>query len=38
VEDCEHCFFCAAVCKKDAITVVPDYSSEHLLQAFEPYK
>ena len=38
VEDCEHCFFCAAVCKKDAITVVPDYSSEHLLQAFDGYR
>ena len=38
VDDCEHCFYCAAVCAKDAITVVPDYTSEHLLQSFERYQ
>ena len=37
VEDCEHCFYCQSVCKKDAIKVVPDYSSEHLMQSFEAY-
>ncbi len=37
VSDCEHCFCCQAVCRKDAIRVIPDYSSEHLLQSFERY-
>ena len=38
VEDCEHCFYCQSVCKKDAIKVVPDYASEHLLQHFDAYR
>jgi len=38
VEDCEHCFYCESVCKKDAIHVIPDYSSEHMLQSFEKYR
>ena len=38
VEDCEHCFYCQSVCKKEAIVVVPDYASEHLMQSFEQYK
>lgn len=37
-EDCEHCFYCAAVCKKDAITIIPDYAGEHMLQSFDPYR
>ena len=38
VEDCEHCFYCQSVCKKDAIEVIPDYSSEHLMQSFPQYR
>lgn len=38
VEDCEHCFYCQSVCKKEAIKVVPNYGSERLLQSFEQYK
>ena len=38
VEDCEHCFYCQAVCAKDAIKVVPAYDSEHLMQSFDAYK
>ena len=37
VEDCEHCFYCASVCKKNCIEVVPDYASEKLLQTFDRY-
>ena len=37
IEDCEHCFYCQAVCKKEAIEVIPNYASEHLLQSFEQY-
>lgn len=37
VEDCEHCFYCQSVCRKDAIRVHPDYGSEHLLQSFPEY-
>ena len=37
VEDCEQCFYCQSVCAKEAITVIPDYSSEHLLQSFPEY-
>ena len=37
VEDCEHCFYCQSVCKKDAIKVIPDPSSERLHQHFERY-
>ncbi len=38
VEDCEHCFICQSLCKKDAITVCPDYASEHFGQHFEQYR
>jgi MinD superfamily P-loop ATPase len=38
VEDCEHCFVCQSVCKKDAIEVCPDFSSEHFQQTFEQYR
>ena len=38
VEDCEHCFYCQTVCKKDAIRVIPDYASEHFQQSFEQYR
>lgn len=38
VEDCEHCFYCQSVCRRDAILVIPDYASEHLLQSFPQYK
>ncbi len=38
VEDCEHCFYCQSVCKKDAIKVLPDPSSERLHQHFERYE
>ena len=38
VEDCEHCFLCMALCKKEAITVIPNYASEHMLQNFEKYR
>ena len=34
VEDCEHCFCCQSVCARGAIEVIPDYTSEHLLQSF----
>ena len=37
VRDCEHCFYCEAVCAKDAIKVIPDYKSERLFQSFEKY-
>ena len=37
VEDCEHCFYCQSVCRRDAIHVIPDYESEHLLQSFPQY-
>ena len=37
VEDCEHCFYCQSVCKRDAIKVLPDPSSERLHQHFERY-
>jgi len=37
VEDCERCFYCASVCKAGSIEVVPDYSSESLLQTFDRY-
>ena len=37
VNDCEHCFYCEAVCNKDAIKVIPDYKSERLFQSFERY-
>ena len=38
VSDCEHCFYCQSVCKKEAIKVVPNYASEHMLQSFEKYR
>ncbi len=38
VEDCEHCFYCQSVCKKNAIEVVPDFTSERFLQSFPQYK
>ncbi|MBR4953614.1 MAG: 4Fe-4S binding protein [Oscillospiraceae bacterium] len=38
VEDCEHCFYCEFVCKRDAVKVIPNYASEHLMQSFEQYK
>ena len=38
IEDCEHCFYCESVCKKGAIKVIPDYSSEHMLQSFDKYR
>lgn len=38
VEDCEHCFYCQSVCKRDAIKVIPDHTSEHLMQHFERYQ
>lgn len=37
VEDCEHCFFCASVCKKNCIEILPNYDSEKLLQTFDRY-
>ena len=37
VEDCEHCFCCQSVCARGAIEVIPDYTSEHLLQSFPQY-
>ena len=38
VEDCEHCFVCQSVCKREAIVVVPDFTSEHFQQTFEQYR
>jgi len=38
ISDCEHCFYCEAVCAKGAIKVIPDYASEHMRQNFEQYK
>ena len=38
VEDCEHCFACQSVCRRDAIHVLPDHESEHLMQHFERYQ
>ena len=38
VEDCEHCFLCMALCNKEAITVIPDFTSEHMHQSFEAYR
>jgi len=37
VEDCEHCFCCQSICAKQAIRVLPDHESEHLLQHFPEY-
>jgi len=37
-EDCERCFYCESVCKKDCIEVVPDYTSESLHQTFDRYR
>lgn len=37
IEDCEHCFYCQTVCKKEAINVIPDYASEHFMQTVERY-
>ena len=34
VSDCEHCFYCEAQCRKGAIHVIPDYTSEHMGQHF----
>ncbi|MCF0120181.1 MAG: 4Fe-4S binding protein [Oscillospiraceae bacterium] len=36
--DCEHCFYCQSVCRKEAIKVVPNYASEHLMQSYEKYR
>lgn len=38
VEDCEHCNYCEIVCKKNCITVVPDFASERLYQSFDQYR
>jgi len=38
VEDCEHCFYCQSVCRREAIKVIPDHTSEHLMQHFERYQ
>ena len=38
VEDCEHCFVCQSVCKREAIVVMPDFTSEHFQQTFEQYR
>ena len=38
IEDCEHCFYCMSVCPKEAITVLPNFASEHLMQSFPEYK
>lgn len=35
--DCEHCFYCQAVCARDAIRILPDYGSEHMRQSFGRY-
>jgi formate hydrogenlyase subunit 6/NADH:ubiquinone oxidoreductase subunit I len=37
VEDCEHCFWCEAICNQGCIKVMPDYESEKLLQTFDRY-
>ncbi|NLM53262.1 MAG: 4Fe-4S dicluster domain-containing protein [Firmicutes bacterium] len=37
VEDCEHCFWCEALCKRNCIKVIPDFASEKLLQTFDRY-
>ena len=38
MSDCEHCFYCEALCKQNAIHVIPAFASEHLLQSFDPYR
>ena len=38
VSDCEHCFYCEAVCAKGAIKVIPDYESERMGQHFPRYE
>ncbi|MBR6404887.1 MAG: 4Fe-4S binding protein [Lachnospiraceae bacterium] len=38
VEDCEHCFCCMSVCRRDAIRVIPDHTSEHMMQHFDRYR
>jgi len=38
VEDCEHCNYCEAVCKKGAIEVIPDFESQHFRQTFDCYR
>ncbi|MCF0142947.1 MAG: 4Fe-4S binding protein [Parasporobacterium sp.] len=37
VEDCEHCHYCEAMCKKGCIKVLPDFDSQHLRQSFDMY-
>ncbi|NLM46053.1 MAG: 4Fe-4S dicluster domain-containing protein [Firmicutes bacterium] len=37
VEDCEHCFWCEVLCKKNCIKIIPDFESEKLLQTFDRY-
>lgn len=37
-EDCAHCFWCEAICKKGCIEVIPDYAGDRLLQTFDCYQ
>jgi formate hydrogenlyase subunit 6/NADH:ubiquinone oxidoreductase subunit I len=38
VEDCEHCYWCEAICKRGCIRVIAEYESESLLQNFDCYR
>ena len=38
VEDCEHCNYCMASCKKGCIKVIPDFSSQTYRQSFDCYR
>ena len=38
VEDCEHCFYCQAVCKPGCIKVIPDFKSDRSYQTFDKYR
>ena len=38
VDECAHCNYCMASCRKGCITVVPDYSSQNYRQSFDMYR
>ena len=38
VEDCEHCNYCMASCKKGFITVIPNFESQSYRQSFDMYR
>ncbi len=37
VRDCEHCYYCMAVCPKDCIKVITNLESQSFRQSFDVY-